>query len=87
MTEIVLLFVGVVAHWAKKMMELRQETGEAFTPLEYLRLQPYRIVWTTLLAVGAGVALHSMGELTPILALATGFCADSAAGMLKRRAT
>lgn len=84
MIEIILLILGVVAHFLKKLMEWRQTTGE-IDPRLYFLEQPYRIVWTALLAIGAGVALYSMGELTPITALATGFCADSVAGMLKQR--
>lgn len=85
MIEIGLLVLGIVAHWGKKLMEIHQETGRLMTPAEYFRAQPYRVIWTTLLAVGAGIALYSMGELTPVTAIVYGFACDSVAGMLKRR--
>ena len=85
MIEIGLLILGVVLHWVKKLAERRQETGEVPDPIKAFWAQPYRIVWTSLLAVGAGVALYQMGELTPVTALVYGFSADSVAGMLKRR--
>lgn len=86
MIEVTLLAVGVVAHWLKKLAERRQETGRVPNPVDAFLARPYHVVWTTLLAVAVGVALHEMGQLNPANALLLGFSADSAAAALKRRA-
>lgn len=60
-------------------------TGVVPHPIEAFKQQPYKVIHTTLIAIGVGIALFYMGMLNPASALLTGFGADSAAGALKRK--
>lgn len=85
MIEIPMLLIGVIGHWAKKLMQMRQETGKMIGPVEAFRAKPYHIVKVTLTALAGGFAMYDMGLMNPASAFLFGYFADSAPSALKRR--
>lgn len=73
----VMLLLGLIAHFLKHLMKVKKDGGVILTPRQYWVKNPYHSSLALVGAVAGFIALLSLGQLTPILALGLGYMADS----------
>lgn len=82
---IVLLLLGLATHFLKRVVEERA-AGRIISLRTYWVEHPYHSALAVASAVAGFVLLYGTAELTRITAWGLGYMADSAAGMLGKRA-
>lgn len=82
---ILLPILGLLAHYLKKFIEVKNATGEIVSPKVYFADNPYTSLSSVVLCVAGMAMLWGSDELTKVTAFMLGYMSDSAISMIMRR--
>lgn len=82
---IAMAILGLVAHFAKTMVAIRQAGDVHVSVWDYIRDHPYASILSVCGAIGLVVVLAEANQLTLAAAFFAGYSADSATDMVRSR--
>lgn len=85
MTELLMLLMGLAAHFIKDMARIRKETGRLITPRDYWLMYPYQSLLCIIGAVAGYLIMYETGQLSGVNAFGIGYLANSIADIIGKR--
>lgn len=82
---ILLATLGLIAHFLKKLVEVKNSTGRLVRPSDYWLANPYTSLSSIVLCAAGLLMLWGTDELTRMSAFTFGYMADSVINMLMKR--
>lgn len=83
--SLVMVICGLIVHFLKDLIRIKQETDKLPSIKGYWREHPYQSLICIVGAVVGFIALFSTGQLTPITAFGVGYMANSVADTIGKR--
>jgi hypothetical protein len=84
---ILMLALGLAAHYLKELVRMTGETGKKPAPLRYWTLYWPQTLLCAISAAAGFIALQEAGELTAVTAFGVGYMANSIADVIGKRTT
>lgn len=82
---VLMLVLGLVAHFLKDFARIRKETGRNPSIMRYWRDNPHQSLLSVVSAVAGFIVLLETKELTSVTAFMLGYMANSVADILGKR--
>lgn len=82
---VLLSVIGLAAHFAKKLWDIKKATGQTISIKEYWLGNPYQSAFSVLMCMAGLLMLWGSAELTRTTAFMIGYVADSVSSAIKQR--
>lgn len=86
MTTILMVILGLLTHFLKDLIRIKQEEGAPPNIIKYWKDNPYQTLLSIVGALSGYFALLETGQLTALTAFGIGYMANSVADVLGKRA-
>lgn len=86
MTTILMIVLGLMTHFLKDLIRIKNETGSPPNLIKYWKDNPYQTLLSIVSGAAGYFALMETGQLTALTAFGIGYMANSVADVLGKRA-
>lgn len=86
MITIIMVVLGLLTHFLKDLIRIKQENGVPPNIIEYWKANPYQTLLCVVGACAGYFALLETGQLTALTAFGIGYMANSVADVIGKRA-